>query len=121
MTPGRDVSGLRADALGLGHGHQSIRRRRSLLGATEYLSLDTPLHVASTETCGHVVYSDLHVSLGPGSGPSPDYPGLTAGGVVPDGCSNRPLTPQEKAFEFLFFDMSSCAPPTTVLPPAADA
>jgi hypothetical protein len=64
-----------------------------------------------------VVYSDLHVSLGPGSGPSPDYPGLTAGGVVPDGCSNRPLTPQEKAFEFLFFDMSSCAHPTRVLPP----
>jgi hypothetical protein len=64
-----------------------------------------------------VVYSDLHVSLGPGVGPSPDYPGLTAGGVVPDGCSNRPLTPQEKAFEFLFFDMSSCPAPTLLPPP----
>ncbi len=86
-------------------------------GATEYLSLDTPLNVASTETCGHVVYSDLHVSLGPGGGPSPDYPGLTAGGVVPDGCSNRPLTPQEMAFEFLFFDMSSCPAPSELPPP----
>lgn len=86
-------------------------------GATEVFSIDTPVDVAPSETCGHVVYSDLHVSLGAGVGPSPDYPGLTAGGgVVPDGCSTHPLTPQEEAFEFMFFDMSSCPPLASLLP-----
>ena len=43
--------------------------------ALQYMSFDTPIDGA--QTCGRVVYSDLHVSGGPGSdepGVSPDYP-----------------------------------------------
>ncbi len=84
-------------------------------GALQYLSFDTPLE--SSQTCGRVVYSDLHVSGGPGSdepGVAPDYPdaGLIGsnrkGGIVPSGCASHPLTPQEKALEFMLFDLSSC-------------
>ncbi len=84
-------------------------------GATQYLSFDTPID--SAQKCGRVVYSDLHVSGGPGSdepGVLPDYPdaGLIGtdrkGGIVPSGCATHPLTPQEKALEFMLFDLSSC-------------
>ena len=84
-------------------------------GALQYMSFDTP--VGSEQVCGRVVYSDLHVSGGPGSdepGVAPDYPdaGLIGsdrkGGIVPSGCAMHPLTPQEKALEFMLFDLSSC-------------
>jgi hypothetical protein len=83
--------------------------------ALQYMSFDTPINGA--QTCGRVVYSDLHVSGGPGSdepGVPPDYPdaGLIGtdrkGGIVPSGCAMHPLTPQEKALEFMLFDLSSC-------------
>jgi hypothetical protein len=84
-------------------------------GALQYLSFDTPLN--ASQTCGRVVYSDLHVSGGPGSdepGVPPDYPDAGVigtdrkGGIVPSGCAAHPLTPQEKALEFMLFDLSSC-------------
>jgi hypothetical protein len=49
---------------------------------------------------------------GPGSGLNPDYPGsTTAGGIVPNGCSTHPLTPQEEAIEFMMFDIAHCLIP----------
>jgi hypothetical protein len=77
-------------------------------GGTEYFSFDTP--PASTDKCGRVVYSDLHVSGGPGAGANPDYPAFNPG-IVPDQCASHPLTPQEKALEFMIFDLSSCLIP----------
>jgi hypothetical protein len=49
----------------------------------------------------------------------PDYPGV-AGGTLPSGCANRALTPQEKALEFMVFNLSSClvAPGSAAQPPA---
>ena len=90
--------------------------------ATEYFSFDTPVGAASQ--CGRVVYSDLHVTGGQGSnepGVAPDYPGSDDGGVapvVPSGCAMHALTPQEKALEFMMFDLSSCLTPVgqTVVP-----
>ena len=80
--------------------------------ATQYFSFDTPVGTAAAEQCGRAVYSDLHVSGGPGveadPGVMPDY---QAGGgidIVPSGCAMRALTPQEKALEFMLFDLSSC-------------
>ena len=106
--------------------------------ATQYFSADTPVGAA---VCGRVVYSDLHVSGGPGTnapGVPPDYPtmptqggrrgmggrggggGGMQGGIVPSQCAAHALTPQEEALEFMLFDLSSCLVPigqTTSPPP----
>ena len=88
--------------------------------ATQYFSVDTPMNAKGSELCGRVVYSDLHVSGGPGTnapGVPPDYAtqqpmgGQMRGGVVPDECADHPLTPQEAALEFMLFDLSSCLVP----------
>jgi hypothetical protein len=59
----------------------------------------TPLDVADGSRCGKVVFSDMHVSSDSSSKP---------GTADPGGCSAMPLTPQEKALAFIFFDISSC-------------
>jgi hypothetical protein len=85
----------------------------SVAGATEYLSFNTPVNAPLDDAgepayCGRVVYSDLHVGAASG-----DYNGQGAGGIVPSGCASHPLTPQEKALEFMLFDLSSCVTPDT--------
>jgi hypothetical protein len=85
---------------------------------TEYFSFDTPFGTAPGEQCGRVVYSDLHVGAASG-----DYGGYTdnipTNAVVPTGCGNGDLSPQEKALEFMLFDLSSCIIPDSAYP--ADA
>ena len=99
---------------------------------TEYFSFDTPANVAPVERCGRVVYSDLHASGGDGTGMTrgslpADYAGNVR--VCPDQCAAGALTPQEKALEFMIFNLSSCLapageiagplglPPTSLPPP----
>jgi hypothetical protein len=59
----------------------------------------TPQDQPAEARCGKVVFSDMHVSAGSSSKSGTAYPG---------GCSSLPLTPQEKALAFIFFDISSC-------------
>ncbi|HEY1536449.1 MAG TPA: hypothetical protein VGF76_20655 [Polyangiaceae bacterium] len=114
---------------------------RQAPSATQYFSVDTPIGSGSAAVCGRIVYSDLHVSGGPGTnapGVAPDYPtmptqggrrgfggrggggGELQGGIVPSQCAAHALTPQEEALEFMLFDLSSCLVPigqTTSPPP----
>ncbi len=59
----------------------------------------TPQDEPPVNRCGKVVFSDMHVSAGSSSKSGTPYPG---------GCSTQPLTPQEKALAFIFFDIASC-------------
>jgi hypothetical protein len=67
--------------------------------AIEFLSYNAPLMVPDAQQCGRAVFNDLHVSS-----TGRDMPGQP----FPSGCELRDLTAQEKAVEFLLFDLSSC-------------
>jgi hypothetical protein len=67
---------------------------------------------AGTETttplyCGKAVFTDLHTSSGIQASVSD----------IPGGCSGAPMTAQQKALEFLFFDLSACVAIETIPPP----
>jgi hypothetical protein len=78
--------------------------------AVEYMTMNTPVEVATSNPesqCGRAVYTDLHVVI----------PAADAGAIMdvsraempfPSGCVAADLTPQEKALEFMLFDLSSC-------------
>jgi hypothetical protein len=91
--------------------------------ATEYFSFNTPVDATLDDAgepayCGRVVYSDLHVGAAVGLFTTgADYGMIGAGGTVPTGCVDRDLSPQEKALEFMLFDLSSCVVPDNQPPP----
>jgi hypothetical protein len=65
------------------------------------LLFTTPQTKPEAERCGKVLFSDMHVSNG----------SVSQGGTgqaFPNGCSTTPLSAQEKALAFIFFDISSC-------------
>jgi len=63
-----------------------------------YFSFNAPTAAAPADQCGRAVYSDLHLM------------GISAGGqAFPDGCpAPGGLSAQQKALEFMFFDLSGC-------------
>jgi hypothetical protein len=76
---------------------------------TPYLSANTPVEESATpdQQCGRIVHTGIHVSAGASDGHDP----------FPSGCSPGPLSAQEKALEFMFFDLSSCVTDETKPPP----
>jgi hypothetical protein len=79
--------------------------------------------------CGRAVFSDLHVSgcnmggtCANGYASNMDTPNSggrngTTGQPPPMGCTAGDLSPQEKALEFMLFDLSSCVVSDYVAPP----
>ncbi len=90
-------------------------------GTTDYLSFDTPVNAPSLPDggppnyCGRAVYAGVHVNADTNAASSNDQ-----ASHPPTGCVSGPLSPQEKALEFMLFDLSSCVLPDTVAP-ASDA
>ncbi len=83
-----------------------------LQAGSRYISFNTPVGQPAASQCGRAVFSDVHLS-----GTSNDQ-------TFPMECTNPdPMgihTTNEKALEFLFFDLSSCvqndkAPPMTII------
>ena len=71
--------------------------------AVQYMSFNTPVGAADDAVCGRVVFSNLHVGAGQQGGVS-DNPQAP----FPDGCATVDLSAQQKALEFMLFDLSSC-------------
>jgi hypothetical protein len=68
-----------------------------------YVTINTPVGKsgAPLDACGRVVFTDLHVSGAVTDSSHDDTP-------FPGGCTSTDITPQEKALEFMLFDLSSC-------------
>ncbi len=77
--------------------------------ASMYMSFNTPVGVAATSQCGRAVFSDVHLS---GTSDDSQFPNECAN-ADPDGSHAK----NEKALEFLFFDLSSCVQNESMPPP----
>ncbi|HMF44430.1 MAG TPA: carboxypeptidase-like regulatory domain-containing protein [Polyangia bacterium] len=88
--------------------------------STQYMTFNTPVEAPTEMQCGRVVHTDLHVKAAPvPSGEKKDQsnPGPAPSGTpFPTGCTSVTLSAQEKALEFLFFDLSACVQPDTDKP-----
>jgi hypothetical protein len=81
--------------------------------SVQHLTFNTPVGVPAEQQCGRVTFSQFHVAAegkGVDDGAPPPH------GRFPATCSNKPMTPQEKALEFMLFDASSCIQPDTEPP-----
>jgi hypothetical protein len=76
-------------------------------GAVLHYTFNTPVGAPQASQCGRVLYSDFHVE------PGDEAPG---GATFPQECAAAPMSPQELALEFMFFDLSACIQPDSQSP-----
>jgi len=72
---------------------------------TQYMSFNAPVEATAGSQCGRLVFSDIHVATG------------DRGTSFPSECKSTGMQPQEKALEFMLFDLSSRVCDETVPPP----
>lgn len=90
--PRRDVDGVKGDTL--------MWISTKAPDKVNHFSFNTPAGIDAGDQCGRVVFNDFHtVNV---------FDGQT--GIFPAECGSpsAPLTPQERVFEFMLFDLSSC-------------
>ncbi len=78
--------------------------------STSYLSFNTPIGKTPDNQCGRAVFSGVHVFLPDPTGPFPMECGSEGG-------NGAAYAINQKALEFLFFDLSSCVQNDTQPPP----
>ena len=76
--------------------------------SSQYLSFNTPVGTPEEMQCGKVVFTDIHIQKSVGSTGGDDS---DPGKPFPSGCKTNEMSPQAKALEFLFFDLSACVLP----------
>ena len=79
--------------------------------SVQYFTFNTPADAPAADQCGRVVLSDIHVSNA-GTPNDRSSPNLR----FPTGCQATDLSAQEKALEFMLFDLSSCVIPDSSVP-----
>jgi hypothetical protein len=81
--------------------------------SVQYMSFNTPVGTPDAMQCGKAVFTDIHIkqSLNGGGGDDSD-----PSKPFPMGCKTNMMTPQAKALEFLFFDLTSCVEPPDKMP-----
>jgi hypothetical protein len=83
--------------------------------AIQYMTFNTPVEAAADAQCGRSVFTAIHLNAAPA--PAGDKTDLSNRDTpFPDGCRGKTLSAQEKALEFLFFDLSACVQPDTMKP-----
>jgi len=82
--------------------------------AVEYLTFNTPVEAPVATQCGRVVETDIHVKNVVSTQNGKDTSANNVG--FPGGCKSTIMSPQEKALEFLFFDLAACVQPDTQQP-----
>lgn len=70
------------------------------------MTYNVPVGAPPASQCGRVVFSDFHVSAG----------ALSGSGSFPASCKSGALSSQEKALEYMLFDLTSCLSPDYIPP-----
>jgi hypothetical protein len=89
---------------------QNTEQTQTAWPALLHYTFNTPVGASDDKQCGKVLFSDFHVVASQ----------MLSAPTFPTECDSGPMSPQEKALEFMLFDLSSCiqqemAPPQ---PPA---
>jgi hypothetical protein len=84
--------------------------------SSQYVSFNTPVGTPEAMQCGKAVFTDIHIKQSVSSIANAGGDDSDPSKPFPSGCQSNMMTPQAKALEFLFFDLTSCVEPPTTTP-----